>query len=123
MRRLIPLAVLFLVNFAATCPADREPSPAEEVPLDAIRLTVRMGEPRSLYEGRLRLAVTEMGRGGTWARVTLLLQSAGETVEEEIRIGRNADSSDVVRLAPFAARLDGYPGVDQVTLLVWEERS
>lgn len=122
LRRLTPLVILFLVTFAASCPADREP-PTEEVPRDAIRLTVQVGEPHSLYDGRLRLAVTEMGRGGTWARVRLLLQSAGETVEREIRVGRNADSSEVVRLAPFVAQLDGYPGVDKVTLLVWEESS
>jgi len=122
MRRLVPLLLLVLVTVAASCPEERE-SPTEEVPLEAIRLTVRMGEPRSLYDGRLRLAVTEMGRGGTWARVRLLLQSDGETVEQEIRVGRNADPGEAVRLAPFVARLDGYPGVDQVTLLVWEEPS
>lgn len=120
MRRVILVSILCAVTIAAACPA-RQGTREEQTPDDAIHVTVQPGQAISLFEGELRVLVSDMQRAGSWVGVTLLLQARGETVEKEVTAVRNADYSEAVRLSPYAVRVAGFPGVDQVDLALWEE--
>lgn len=120
MRRVILVSILFAVTIATACPA-RQGTREEQTPADAVQVTVHPGQAVTLFDADLRVLVTDLQRGGTWVGVTLLLQAHGETVEREVRAVRNAEYSEAVRLSPYAVRVEGFPGVDQVDLVAWEE--
>jgi hypothetical protein len=107
---------------AAGCPlrqSDREPSPGE-VRIEEVRL--RVGESAQVAEGGLRVSLVALDYGNRIAEATLRLAGPdGSSVEETIEVIRNARLSQAVRLAPYAVRVVGFPGVDSVLLQVTRE--
>lgn len=117
--RLLLLLIVATTTLAAACPARHEA--VDEVPADARRARVAVGETVELDEGRLRVTLVEMERGGTFADVTLAVEADGASVTDEVTVVRQNDYSDPVRVDGWTVRVAGFPGIDSANLVVWRE--
>lgn len=117
--RLPLLLLIAATTLAAACPAQRDT--VDEVPGDARRAVVTLGETVELHEGRVRVTLVEMERGGSFADVTLEVVAGGDSVIDEITAVRQRDYSDPVRVGGWIVRIEGFPGVDSARLVAWSE--
>lgn len=117
--RLPLLLLISATTLAAACPAQRDT--VDEVPVDARRAVVTLGETVELHDGRIRVTFLEMERGGSFADVTLEMVAGGASVTDEITAVRQREHSDPVRVGGWIVRIEGFPGVDSVRLVAWSE--
>lgn len=114
------LTLLALPLLAASCALRAGPSVAP-LPVDSREVVVRVGETAEAFDGAVRVQLVSMERWPKEARLVLRLEAGGQVQQAELDMAWNAAGSDVVRLAPWAARLSAYPGVDAARVAVWRE--
>jgi hypothetical protein len=112
------LAVLML---GAACPRSQEGRrPGTDVWQEEVFL--RVGDSAEVDGGSLLVGMPVYEPGDRVAFVTIELKNAsGEEVRERVKVLRQPDLSNAVRLAPYAVRVIGYPGADSARFLVYRE--
>jgi len=105
----------------AACPRSQEDRrPGADVWQEEIFL--RVGDSADVDGGGLLVGMPIYEPGDRVAFVTIELKNAsGEEVRERVKVVRQTDFSDAVRLAPYVVRVIGFPGADSARFLVYKE--
>jgi hypothetical protein len=119
--RTLAAGFLVAVMIGAACPREEERRrPPADVWHEEIFL--RVGDSAEVDGGSLLMAMPVYEPGDRVAFVTIELKNAsGEEVRERIKVVRQTDLSTAVRLAPYVARVIGFPGADSARFLVYRE--
>jgi hypothetical protein len=114
-------SLLVAVILGAACPREEEKRrPPADVWQEEIFL--RAGDSAEVDGGSLLVAMPVFEPGDRVAFVTIELKNAsGEEVRERMKIVRQTQLSEAVRLTPYVVRVIGFPGADSARFLVYRE--
>ena len=112
---------LVVLMLGAACPRSQEDRrPGADVWQEEIFL--RVGDSAEVDGGSLLVGMPVYEPGDRVAFVTIELKNAsGEAVRERIKVFRQTDLSNAVRLAPYVVRVIEFPGADSARFLVYRE--
>ncbi len=119
--RSLAAGLLVAVMLGAACPRTED---SRRPPADVWQeeIFLRAGDSSEVDSGNLLVAMPVYEPGDRVAFVTIELKNAsGEETRERIKVVRQTDLSEAVRLTPYVVRVIGYPGADSARFLVYRE--
>lgn len=121
MLRSLGAGFVAVLMIGAACPRSQDDRrPPADVWQEEIFL--RVGDSAEIDDGSLLVAMPVYEPGDRVAFVTIELKDAsGEEVRDRVKVVRQTDLSNAVRLAPYVVRVIGFPGADSARFLVYRE--